>query len=111
MRSHAHALRNAQRNKTLPPSLICTWADSDSPEPEEAAHTAYDAPVQQIKTSPVPGADAKKKSVEVKKPKGSLVGGKSLEREKEKRRDEEKETLLARIGASTAMPRANPDSH
>jgi len=39
-----------------------------------------------------------RKSGEAKKNKGSVVGGKSFEREKDRRRDEEKETLLVRIG-------------
>lgn len=101
MRSHAHALRTAQRNKTSPPALICTWADSDSPEPEEPRR---DAPPQHTNRPPMPSGEAKKnsaemrKSGEAKKSKGSLVGGKSFEREKDRRRDEEKETLLVRIG-------------
>ena len=105
MRSHAHALRNAQRTKTSPPVLCCTWAESDSPEPDEYGRESFTQQVQQFDRPPLPGAEAKKKSAEVKKAKGSTVGGKSFEREKEKRRDEEKETLLMRIGAS---PWANP---
>jgi hypothetical protein len=49
--------------------------------------------------------EGRKKSGDPKRAKGSLAGGKTLEREKERRRDEEKDSLLARIGTSFSYGR------
>ena len=103
MRSHAHALRTAQRNKTSPPVLACTWADNEGDSDEDSAAAAQQAVPQAVAGSQptISGTgESRKKSSEPKRAKGSLVGGKTLEREKEKRRDEEKDSLLARIGMS-----------
>jgi hypothetical protein len=99
MRSHVHALRNAQRNKVSAPTISCTWADFvDWPDPE-AAEPEPIAPYSQL-SSRQSGhvAEGKKRNSELMRSKGLLIGGGSYEREKEKRRDEEKETLLLRIG-------------
>jgi hypothetical protein len=44
-------------------------------------------------------AEGKKKGVELTKSKDMLIGGRTYEREKEKRQGEEKQTLLLRIGS------------
>ena len=78
-------MRSANKNGTTPPVLCCEWADegNDNDQPQTSEN---------------------KKRVPEKKVKGSFTG-KVLEREKEKRRDEEKETLLARIGQSSGIRR------
>lgn len=80
VRSHAHAVRSANKNNTKGPVLCCEWADDGDESDKPAGNVS-----SEIKQRPTE-----------KKMKGSL-GGKALEREKEKRRDEEKESLLARI--------------
>lgn len=87
LRSHAHALRSASRNGTSPPALCCTYGDADdsddSPHPETAQPIHH--PVR-------------KEQSDRKKIVGAKKGDKGLERERERRKDEEKENLLARIG-------------
>lgn len=82
MRSHAHALRSAQRNKSRPPPLVCTYADEDDivePEPEPERKRVSSA------------------TMGIKKQ--ALGGGeRTISREKERRTVEERDTLKARIG-------------
>ncbi|GFZ45511.1 hypothetical protein JCM24511_03237 [Saitozyma sp. JCM 24511] len=100
LRSHAHALRSAGRNKTTPPPLVCSWAENDTPETSPPPGLA-DMSIRSDGSGPTShshdgaprgGADgARKKSVAGKK------ADKNLEREKDRRKDEEKDQLLARI--------------
>lgn len=77
MRSHAHVIRAANRAGTRVPTLHCDWADGDSPI------TSPDVPLKPV---------AKKK-----------VSGKgSAEKEKARSQEDERETLLARIGKSSS---------
>ncbi|CAK9783182.1 hypothetical protein CC85DRAFT_287591 [Cutaneotrichosporon oleaginosum] len=83
MRSHAHALRSAQRNKSRPPILVCTYADDDEavvePEPERKRVSSASAATTKIKKQALGG------------------GERDLQREKERRGAEERDTLRARI--------------
>jgi hypothetical protein len=82
MRSHAHALRSAQRNKSRPPPLVCTYAEGEDEEmvsPPEAERKRVSSATM------TNGA------------KRAAVGGDRLHREKELRAVEEKDTLRARI--------------
>ncbi|GMK56536.1 hypothetical protein CspeluHIS016_0303760 [Cutaneotrichosporon spelunceum] len=83
MRSHAHALRSAQRNKSRPPALVCTYADDDDvvpePEPERKRVSSASASAAKIRKQAVGG------------------GERDLQREKERRGAQERDTLKARI--------------
>ncbi|EKC99114.1 hypothetical protein A1Q2_06518 [Trichosporon asahii var. asahii CBS 8904] len=81
LRSHAHAVRSAQRNKSKPPPLSCTYADDDEPEPLAAAN-----------------GERKRVSSTTAGPKRAAIGGPDkLTRERERRAEEERDTLKARI--------------
>lgn len=82
MRSHAHALRSASRNSTSPPELVCTYADGDSPDASPPASGR---------------AEQDDRGLNRKKAFGDKSGKRHPDREKEVRREEEKEGLLARI--------------
>jgi len=84
MRSHAHALRSAQRNKSRPPPLVCTYAEGDEDESPSRENVVLDAERKRSSAAAIGG-------------KRAAVGDK-LHREKERRAVEEKETLRARIG-------------
>lgn len=88
MRSHAHALRSAQRNKSRAPVLVCTYADDDDidlePEPERKRVSSATAASVKIKKQAIGG------------------GERDLQREKERRGAEERDTLKARIGELSA---------
>ena len=88
-RSHAHAVRSATRNETDIPVLLCEWVDDDDPtstsEPSEAA------------SAPAPSQASKKKAVAGK----NAVKSGGLQREKNRRQEEDREVLLARIGTSS----------
>lgn len=88
MRSHAHALRSAQRNKSKPPPLVCTYAEGDEDEWNSRPEVVVDV-------------DRKRSSAAAPAGKRAAVGDK-LAREKERRALEDKETLRARIGESAA---------
>ncbi|BEI81130.1 hypothetical protein CcaverHIS002_0202900 [Cutaneotrichosporon cavernicola] len=85
LRSHAHALRSAQRNKSRSPALVCTYADNDDvileAEPERKRVSLGSA------------------STSAAKLKKQAVGGgeRNFQREKERRGAEERDTLKARI--------------
>lgn len=106
LRSHAHALRSAHRNNVAPPRCSCTYADTDTPPPsdDESPTTSHvqQAPRSDSHDSGVTkkkgGQDAIKRVSEKKGPKSAIGSSRNLEREKEIRRDEEKDLLLARIG-------------
>lgn len=87
MRSHAHALRSAQRNKSRPPPLVCSYADEDdaSPEPEPERKRVSSAASGGIKKQALGG------------------GERTIHREKERRTTEERDTLKARIGELTRL--------
>jgi hypothetical protein len=99
MRSHAHALRSAQRNKSRPPVLVCTYADDDDtvlePEPERKRVSSASASATKIKKQAVGG------------------GERDLQREKERRGAEERDTLKARIAELEARlaELSTKDSH
>lgn len=75
-------MRSAQRNKSKPPPLSCTYADDDEPEPLAAAN-----------------GERKRVSSTTAGPKRAALGGPDkLTRERERRAEEERDTLKARIG-------------
>lgn len=96
MRSHAHAVRAAQRNNSVPPQLTCTYADGDAEDDSSADGEA------------VPGV-SRKSSAEHKDKKGAtkkvstaragIVGTGNAAKAKEKKLEEERDLLKLRIGA------------
>lgn len=93
MRSHAHTARLAQKNKAPIPALVCSWPEGDEADPP------LNDKVDQAKVAAPPAGPERKRSGEGKKVKGPLKT-RNLEREKEIRRDEDRDSLLARIGTS-----------
>ena len=79
LRSHAHALRSAQRNGTAPPTLICTYTEVDADGNEDSS---LDEPIRR----PEGDAEIIKKRKAPKRP----VPTEST--------CEEKDILLAKIG-------------
>lgn len=78
MRSHAHAIRSAKRNKTEQPKLCCEWAEGgDEDESPGNGGVGVDVP-------------------------GALKGGAKRRKHGDSvdPRDEDRDALLARIGAS-----------
>lgn len=88
MRSHAHALRAAQRSKTRPPTLVCTYAE----EEDDAGHAGVAETEAERKRVNSAVSSAKRVAV------GNGGVDRKISREKELRVIEERETLKARIG-------------
>ncbi|ORY29350.1 hypothetical protein BCR39DRAFT_532444 [Naematelia encephala] len=92
MRSHAHAIRAAQRNKTAPPPITCTYADVDSPEASQSP------PLMEVESRrESDGGRPRDSDGARKKSSGKRIGETDYRREKDIRREEEREQLLARI--------------
>lgn len=85
MRSHAHALRSAQRNKSRPPPLVCSYTEGDEEELPDDAGIVVDAERKRSSAASVAGG-AKRAAV-----------GDKMGRERDRRAVEDKDTLKARI--------------
>ncbi|TXT08720.1 hypothetical protein VHUM_02848 [Vanrija humicola] len=84
LRSHAHALRSAQRNKSRPPPLVCSYAEGDE---EELAAAEAEAQRKRAANGTAGPSLAKR----------TAIGVDRFGREKNIRTEEEKDTLRARI--------------
>jgi hypothetical protein len=105
LRSHAHALRTAQRTKTAPPTLLCTWADQElaadvSDQADVEANRFMRAQLPAVQEGGVNVDDIKvhrdHNGIPVKGP--VQKKGRESEKEKEMRREAEVESLKMRIG-------------
>ncbi|KAK4686690.1 hypothetical protein P7C73_g3436, partial [Tremellales sp. Uapishka_1] len=90
LRSHAHAVRSAGRKNERPPMLVCTYADDSHSESPSASPPELVLHREQAK----------------KKTGGRRANAMppSLEREKIRRKEEEKDVLLAKIAPRTHTP-------
>ncbi|KAL1406004.1 hypothetical protein Q8F55_007687 [Vanrija albida] len=84
LRSHAHALRSAQRNKSRPPPLVCSYAEGDEEEIAQA-----EAEAQRKRTANGNSGPGLAKR--------TAIGVDRFGRDKTVRSEEEKDTLRARI--------------
>lgn len=93
MRSHAHAVRAAQRNGTPPPQIACTYTDGD--HDDESSNEGQPAIVRKE------SGEKKKNGIKRSAPgfKASAIGA-GPPKAKEKKLEDEREMLKIKIGES-----------
>jgi len=102
-------VRAAQRSKTKAPRLVCTFTENDSIDSkEDAGNPPAEVVIGDPKRSTSSGPAESRRESGIARKIGSvkkIVVG--VEKEKGVRREEEKETLLARIGMYPSLLRSD----